>query len=199
MTNKIYSSTAIANLRASSLGLSSKVGLAYFYFDFQDRSKQQSSALVRSLMTQLVDSRHSIPKVVESMFEICKDGSEQPGSVSLLQTLREVLGTFDHAYVVIDALDECTERDELGSLLQTIHDWKLPCLHVLALSRKEHDLEDYLSSLITSQCSLQSDIVDGDIRAFVDYQLEHDLRLKSKPAAIKSEIISTITNGAQGM
>ena len=198
MANVSHSSTAITDLGDLSLGPAS-IALAYFYFDFQDQSKQQSSALLRSLLIQLVDSYHGTPAAIESLYKDCNNGSKQPNSMSLLQTLQGLLGLFDHAYIVIDALDECTGRNELGTLLQAVHAWNIPGLHVLAMSRKEHDLECFLSDLITTQYSLQSDFVDGDIRVFLEYQFEHDVQLRKKPAAIKPEIVSAIADGANGM
>ena len=196
--NTLYSSTVIRELKDLSLKFANTT-LAYFYFDFQDRSKQQVSDLVRSLITQLADNCYKIPSVVETLYKECSDGNEQPSFVSLLQALRELASMFTDVYIVIDALDECTERTELGRLLQGIYDWNNAGLHVLAMSRKEHDLDIYLSTVVTVQYPLRSDFVDGDIRAFVEYQLENDIQLKSKPNDIRSEILSTITKGANGM
>jgi hypothetical protein len=81
---------------------------------------------------------------------------------TLMMTLRQILGSFQHTYVIFGALDECTERDELLRLIDEIVSWKLGSLHILATSRKERDIEDSLTCLVSPQIYIQSALVESD-------------------------------------
>jgi hypothetical protein len=96
-------------------------------------------------------------------------------------------------YFVMDALDECpkenSERSDLCIILQDMLEWKKPNLHILFVSRKEPDLDEALSPLCSiGPISIQSRIIDEDIRKFVKKQLSTDRNLRCWPAATQQEI-----------
>jgi hypothetical protein len=105
---------------------------------------------------------------------------------------------------MIDALDECPrhdgERVELLAALAEIRHWNLPGLHIMATSRKEPDIEEALTPLLTcSSVCIQTNQVDGDIRKHVKSQLDIHRQLKKWPPEIKKEIEDALVHGAAGM
>ena len=60
--------------------------------------------------------------------------------------LRDVLNSLIGVHVIIDALDECMEREHLFELLEEIIAWKLEA-HLLVTSRKEGDIVEAFKSL----------------------------------------------------
>jgi hypothetical protein len=84
-------------------------------------------------------------------------------------------------YIIVDALDECSEREELLVLIEDIIDWKLTTLHTLATSRKEQDIEDCLSTLVSNEIDIQSTLVDADIRVHVRERLRNDVDCENGP------------------
>ena len=116
-----------------------------------------------------------------------------------MAALRDIVQTFRHTYIVIDALDECSEREELLILIDEIIDWKLDTLHILATSRKEQDIDDCLSSRISDEIDIQSTLVDADIRIHVREKLQNDPRLKKWSADAQEEIETAVVDGAHGM
>jgi hypothetical protein len=173
--------------------------LAYFYFDFQTPNKQLSSGLVRSLIIQLLNSCLEIPSFITLLFSSCKEGRDQPSFSALFDALQQLVKTFSSVYFIIDALDESIERDHLGDLIQGMHDWTIPTCHLLATSRRELDLEDKLNPIMSIQISLESNIVDSDIAKYIKFQLNHDVKLKKKPASSKIEIESVLLLKSGGM
>jgi hypothetical protein len=63
--------------------------------------------------------------------------------------LLELIGGFDHAYIVIDALDECKGRRKLMEWISHVCESSKDRLHMLATSRPVPDIEDTLCSLAT--------------------------------------------------
>jgi ankyrin repeat domain-containing protein 50 len=82
---------------------------ACFYFDFHDSTKQRGESLLCSLITQFADWCESTPEALEMLYSQNQDGRWRPTDKALLATLLNILQQFQNAYIIIDALDECTE------------------------------------------------------------------------------------------
>ncbi|KAF2241393.1 HET-domain-containing protein [Trematosphaeria pertusa] len=121
---------------------------AYFYFDFNDTQKQDPELMLRSLLCQLLQRSSTIPKGVDALFSSCDNGQRQPSLRALLEVTSQVMRQFTHAYIVLDALDECTQRQELMDVLETVAGWQLDNVHLLMTSRKERDIESSLESYV---------------------------------------------------
>ena len=177
--------------------------IAYFYFDFNDVQKQDPELMLRSLVCQLLQRLTTTPKSLDALFSSCENGHRQPSPHALLEVTRQVMQEFAHVYIVLDALDECTQRLELMDMLKIVDRWQLQCLHVLMTSRKERDIESSLESYVDKEDTvcLQSHIVDKDIQRYVQQRLSNDKSLIKweKDAAVRQEIESALMSGACGM
>lgn len=134
-----------------------------------------------------------------TLYADCHNGGQQPTSKVLLRVLKQMLQDFQHSYVILDALDECRQCEDLLLLIEEVMSWKLGNLHLLATSRKEEDISDYLDPLVTDQICIQSALVQADIRIHIQERLQNDRNLKKWPANVKDEIESTLISGANGM
>ena len=77
-------------------------------------------------------------------------------------------------HIFIDALDECSDQDELFKVLTEIADWKLHNSHVFATSRPSRYIEERLTQIVSSHTNLDSELVDGDIRHYLSTTIEKD-------------------------
>lgn len=173
--------------------------MAYFYFDFNDPNKQKTSALIRSLLTQLPFSSTGGRDVLPELHAYCQGGRRQPTTVELMVVLKNVIESIPNVYLVVDALDECSERVELLGLLSEIANWKCNNLHILGTSRRERDIEDSLTQLTSTHVELKPDIVDADIRTYLSLKLVKDPRFKMWTAEERREIEGALMQRAQGM
>ena len=74
----------------------------------------------------------------------------QPSDEQLENILRDILDRFAHAYIVIDALDECTDREKtLNWAQKLITDAKRKAanLHIVVTSRPERDIDEIFAAL----------------------------------------------------
>jgi hypothetical protein len=176
---------------------------AYFYFDFNDAQKQNPELMLRSLLSQLLQRSVTIPKGVDALFSACDNGHRQPSLHALLEVTPQVMQQSTHVYVILDALDECTQRPELIDMLETLAGWQPDNVHLLMTSRKERDIESSLESCVKEEDSicLQRDVVDKDIQRYVQQRLSNDKTLAkwNKDAAVRQEINEALIRGARGM
>ena len=179
------------------------MAVAYFYFDFNDTEKQQHEKMIRSLITQLSMQSSSTPRSLESLFSSKMNGKQQPVAGELLMTLQQMIQEFDETFIILDALDECKERQELLTDIDEIAGWKNEKLHMLATSRRENDIEESLEPLVNDQekICIQSALVNDDIRAYILERLRSDRRLRrwQKKPQVQQEIERTLMDKADGM
>ena len=62
------------------------------------------------------------------------DGGCQPTCEALLEALHQTMASFEATFIVIDALNECTDRSELLNGVETIMGWEDIDLHLLVTS-----------------------------------------------------------------
>ncbi|KAH7348517.1 hypothetical protein BKA65DRAFT_397574 [Rhexocercosporidium sp. MPI-PUGE-AT-0058] len=135
--------------------------------------------MVRSLISQFSQQCVRTPTSLDSLFSSCGNGHRQPSLDALLEILRSLIQEFPQSYIVLDALDECADRLELMKILEGVAGWNLDGLHVLVTSRKEHEIERSLDTIVATQniICLQSDVVDRDIVTYVRQRLSDDKNL----------------------
>lgn len=175
------------------------IAVAYFYFDFNDPDKQRTEKLIRSLLVQLSAECLHLPESLQSAYSRSQNGQNQPTIEELSLLLRQIIKGFRSTYILLDALDECTEREDVLNFIEVLMDWNIDSLHVLSTSRKESDIATTLEPLATCQQCIHSAAVDADIRVYVLERLSSDRELRKWPVDVQKEIEDALTKGAQGM
>jgi hypothetical protein len=106
---------------------------------------------------------------------------------------------FSTVYVVIDALDECSELQETLQMLREIWQWDIENLHILVTSRQLPEIENSLSELATDELCLHGPGIDQDILLYIVERLKNDQKLAKWPSDIREQIQRTLNHGARGM
>lgn len=198
-TNVIWHSSTVIDDVTKYCQKNRSYTLVYFYIDFNDPKKQQSAYLIRSLLTQLSFILPQAIDILEKLHAECNDGKRQPAPVDLLNAFKTILGYCDHTYLVVDALDECSDHEDLLEVIAEIISWKLDKLHVIATSRRERRIEDGLTDLVSVQIGLDIDLVDADIQTYLTAKLRVDTRFRKWTKEEQLEIKNTLMSGARGM
>jgi hypothetical protein len=176
-----------------------RVGIAFFYFSFSDKSKQDDHGMLRALLLQLLVQFEDGEKELEQLHMLFK--SSAPSVEVLLHTLRHVLVQFLDGYILLDALDECPRdcgREGVLRVIQAIRDWKLPGVHLLVTSRDQLDIRRSLNPSYDCDLVMRNSGIDKDISDYVSYQLDNDTKLQRWKTR-RSEIQARLIQGAQGV
>ena len=131
--------------------------VAFFFFDFNDSTKQEPDLMVKSILSQLLYFEIQ-PQILESLASCIK---RPPHKIEPLHALKQIIEGLQVAYVVLDALDECHQKKEqLMKILKHIADWKLKNLHVLVASKPDEEMRVWLREDFPT--SAHYEIVDLD-------------------------------------
>ena len=175
----------------------SKIPLGYYYFDFNDRGKQNVRGLITSLLMQISFSNQNITPLL-SLYCQCARGGRAATDDELSACFRS---TVIRAQIVIDALDECVERDKLMLFIRNIMQDEGLQIRLLVTSRREGDINGALDPFASKKISVQSAVVDEDIQLYVRNRLQSIPRMARwcKDVQMKSEIECKLIEGSHGM
>jgi hypothetical protein len=136
--------------------------------------------------------------VLDELYIQHGSGRQTPTNQSLVKALQKIVEALPRTYIILDALDECRERDELLEFPKEAAGWKLDNLHILVTSRPLKDIEEALDTVGARRVCLQSQLVDQDIETYVRSRLRIEKALKWPPS-VQGEIEHQLTKGACGM
>jgi hypothetical protein len=126
-------------------------------------------------------------------------GQQQPNEDALQSMFRRAVTSPAQKYIILDALDECTDRENVSTFVSKLIDFKSQDLHVLATSRREKDIEEELISAANLNINIQSAVVDADIRIYIRDRIATDKKLKKWPDSVQDEIMTILMEKAGGM
>ena len=140
-----------------------------------------------------------MPKVLVNLYARCGDGHQEPTLDDLQNTLQRILGGFSSTFIILDALDECTEREKTLNWIQTLILQKdiNQELHLIATSRPEYEIEDKLMSY--HYLDLVEESTNQDLVAYLNYKLQNDSDLQKWDPEAQEEIKLRLMEQADGM
>jgi ankyrin repeat domain-containing protein 50 len=198
----ILSSTAIEYV--ANLCQRSETQYVYFYFDFSDPKKRVVWGLLRSIISHLFRTRLDLSEWLQMLYERCDHGKRQPSDRDLLDGILNLEATAKSSaiYLIIDALDECSELEELMSILKEmiVSSKDGGMLRLFVTSRREQIIVNCLQGSVDVEVNLKGNSAVGeDIDRYVHEYLETNERLHKWPATLREEIRTTLIEGANGM
>lgn len=143
------STTIEALLREIQLN-KSQSAVAYYYFNFQPKQNSSSSICYNLSLYSFVVN---FPAYRVQSIAWYSNSKNNFSDVYLMSIIEELLKTFGEVYIVIDALDECEQGEELFRWIQQLIQSKDGRLHLLISSCQNQNILSGLKSLTTNFCS----------------------------------------------
>ena len=181
---------------------SQTIGTAYFYIRHDDKDSHEPSNVFGSLIAQLARQN---PSALNEIMEIYAEKRKQGSAVSpledddLSQKLVDLTQHFTETYIMIDGLDECGQtfdatRIRLLNAVARIPDNGQRAIRMLIFSRDQQDIKKQLTNMNFRSISIAA--TSADLHMFASAWLPYiDIRSER----LKSEIVDTLVDGANGM
>jgi hypothetical protein len=164
--------------------------VTYFFFNVGNEHKQTVFDFLRTIYPELEDEPDS------SMWT--KD-SDRVGE--LLKRLTEELSRENAVtYLVIDALDECSvdERELLLPLLTNLVRSHQPSWRIFVTSRMNMDIMNAMNLLNAVRIRISGQEVEGDILAFIKFEIDNNPRLRRLPMDVRDQIVFLLSRRSEG-
>lgn len=170
------------------------IGLGFIYCDYKHQTAQTPVNLFGGLLKQFSQERPSICNGLRGLYE----GKKEPSLDEIAQALRTSTGIFSKVFIIVDALDECSEikgsrtimLEELGVLSNMAN--------IMITSRPHVNVEEYFQSIQ----NLEIIASDHDVRRYVEQRISGAPRLArivKSETGLKQRITDAVAESIKGM
>ena len=133
------------------------------------------------------------------LYACCGNGHQEPTLDDLQKTLQRILDGFSSTFIILDALDECAEREKLLNWIQTFilqKDLNLR-VHLIVTSRPEQEIEEKFNFYYSLDLAKESE--NNDLKSYLDYHLQNDSNLQKWNSDTQKQIKLALMEQADGM
>jgi hypothetical protein len=185
-------------------GLDERTAMCFAYYDYRTPESQNSKQIAAALLKQLCRQSASVPTELLNFKQAARRLSLADVEQFLIKLPADM--KLKEMFIVIDALDECREKDRpdiIRLLAKVMKD--LPCAKVFVTSRKESDIERAFAESNTPTIQIQAKNVEADIRSFVESEVRklrqgyYGKKLFLSNDLLEVRVISTLIEKAEGM
>lgn len=154
---------------------------------------------MKSLIFQLARCGGASRQILFDAYLEADNGGRALDYDELKECLKSLLTLYESIYIVLDALDECSERGDVFDFLEELHGWEIPGVRVLLSSKTMEEIGEALKPLYLAKVHIQNSLVDKDIRKHVAFQLSNNRDFRRWDATDKAEIVDKLSNSSDGM
>ncbi|ETN44126.1 uncharacterized protein HMPREF1541_10676 [Cyphellophora europaea CBS 101466] len=170
--------------------------VCHIYFDYDLRHGQHSAAVAGDLLAQLLHKLPTIPTEIRDRLETLRRSSVQSTKREYLTMLRLASKSFNKVFIVVDALDECTEYTHrtLVNDFQNIG----PHVSILVTSRPW----DSIGRIFDGSDQLRISAAKIDMEAYIRRELQDNIELSDiidEDPGFAEKIVAMVLDRAQDM
>jgi hypothetical protein len=164
--------TMMAAIAIDHLGRQAQVdvGLAYVFCNYKSQVDQSLYGLLSGLLKQLVQSRRDMAALITGLHDHHWKRNSRPSLDEIFSVLQTVCSNHAGVYIIVDALDECTEQDMRSRLIENLRKLQAKTMtnvRLLFTSRFIHEImEKFRLDLM-----LEVRASEEDVKRFVAGQL----------------------------
>jgi len=183
--------------------------LAMFYYDFKEDEKKDLRGLLSSVLFQLCDQSDSYYDILSTFHSTHRRGAECPSDDELIRCLKQLLNLPGQApvYLIVDALDECSNASGLSSpraevlvLLEDLIHSHIPDLRICVTSRPEADIKPILDPLTFHSVYLHEESGQKeDIEGYIKWVVSTNRNMRRWKPEHKQLVTNILTERADGM
>jgi hypothetical protein len=187
--------------------------LAFFYCDFREDQKRDLRGLLSSLLVQLCQQSDMYCDILLKFYSEHEEGLRSPSNAALAECLKNLLKLRGHApvYLVIDALDECSNTPAISSprakILELIAELiesesSFPKLRVCVTSRSDSDIKFVLDPLVFPGRSISLHDESGqktEMENYIKSIINTNPKNRRWGEEMKQLVIDTLVKRADGM
>ncbi|RYP66703.1 hypothetical protein DL771_007636 [Monosporascus sp. 5C6A] len=171
-------------------------GVAYLFCNYKAQANQSAPSLLAALLKQLVQSR---PDIAAPMTRIYDHHSKRirPSLDDISGALQSACSSYTAVHIVVDALDECADKDgERGRLINKLRELQATTdVRLLFTSRFMPEItQNFQSNAILEVCASEE-----DVRRFVEGQMPRLPNCIQRDQQLKNAVQNKIVEAVDGM
>lgn len=173
------------------------VGVAFLYCNFRQQQEQQPIHLFLSLLRQLAQRQPFLPQAIVKLHQEHQKDRTRPSLDKVSTVLQSVLLECSKAFIIIDALDECSATSTSRVLEELFNLQAKTETYLFATSRP---IPDIVSRFKRQGCgTLEIYGSAEDLGTYIDGHVHQLPTFVNKTTAMSEKIKTAIINAANGM
>jgi hypothetical protein len=169
------------------------VGLAYLFCNYKSQTSQSLTGFLSALLRQLVQSRTDIAHTATHLY----DNHSKPPLDKIFMALKKVCSNYTRVYIIVDALDECTDQDATRNrLIDTLRD--LQAKEIIQLLFTSLFIPE-ITEKFYSNPILEVRASEEDVKRFVAGQIARLPRCIRRDDELTHAVLNGISEAAGGM
>lgn len=170
----------------------------YIYCSYKEQQHQSVSSLMGSLLRQLSHYSAPLRSSIVQLYAAHEKNTTKPSAIEMCNILCKSFANFPMVYIVIDALDELTTKDETRDEIVSWLTKLGTCSNIIATSRPVSMITNFMPEATKLHIAAHED----DIRMYVANRMKNDLSLARKlgdDSSLKQAIMTSIVQRSKGM
>jgi Cdc6-like AAA superfamily ATPase len=194
---KTFLSSMIINHLQETFQMNQDVGVAYIFCKYNQKSEQDTTSILPSILKQLVQASPLLLEDLRALYERRHRGQPRLQRAELCTMLEKTCQVYSRVYIVIDALDECSDSDRTrDDIISQLLDLELKCnVGLLVTSRSLPEIRARFCSFPT----LEIRASDEDVKRFTENRISKLSPWVARDQALSSFIVSEILCLVNGM
>ena len=188
---------AIAVDHISKLARRNKVALACLYCDYKTQNGTRVVDLFAAVLKQILQSRLSLPMSLTKLYEDHSERNTRMSLQELLSVLHAELANLQPTYLVVDALDECSDKQGTRSgFMEELR--KFPNstdVRLMVTSRFVSDVMEAFPDALKLEVRASHD----DVKRYVAGQVSRLPRCVRRDDDLQREVQDSIAQAVDGM
>lgn len=172
-------------------------GVAYLYCNYKRQETQTTTALLAAILKQLVQERPLYGEPVATLHKRHADRRTHPSLDEIHTALNSVVNNYSKVYIIIDALDECTDSDGTRSDLLTILQNLQTKIDISLMATSRFDAR--IEHSFQGSPMLEVRACDSDVKRFVAGHLRRLPKCVQRGPELRAEIQDRIVQAVDGM
>jgi hypothetical protein len=173
------------------------IGVAYLFCNYKAQADQSAPSLLTALLKQLVQSRPDIAAPVTHMYDRHLKQRSRPSLDDLFGALQSICSNYAVVHIVVDALDECADRDGgRGRLIYKLRELQMRTdVRLMFTSR-------FIPEIMQNFCSIPTLEVrasEEDVRRYVSGQMPRLPNCIKRDDELKRTVQNKIIEAVDGM
>ncbi|KAM0462733.1 hypothetical protein ACHAPV_003557 [Trichoderma viride] len=168
------------------------------WFAYKDIETQTPVNIMASILQQLISDKQSFLSDLKILYAQHIKENTRPSVPDIVSLLQDVVLSYSKVFIIIDALDECTDADDVRFILLTELKKLQHRMCLLVMSRPIPDLEEPLEG--ATRVNVEASLID--INNYLLQRLESTRSMQrhlTEEPSLRDKIVSVIVQKIKGM
>jgi len=177
------------------------IGIAFLYCNFRQQKEQRLIDLFLNLLKQFSQGQPLRPECVTRLYKAHERHRTRPSFREISDALYSVIANCSRAFIIIDALDECSATDRIISLfMEELFSLQAKTgSSVFATSRPILGIPTEFQRRGSSILEIRASLRDEDIGRYLDGHINQISTFVREAPGVEKKIKSAIVKAADGM